>query len=31
MPKRAANNREDQCVTPSFFGAGFNVAATILA
>src|SRR5262249_9721032 len=24
-PRRAARSREDQCVTPSFFGGGFSV------
>jgi hypothetical protein len=31
IPSRAASSREDQCVTPSFFGGGFNVSVTILA
>jgi hypothetical protein len=26
-----ANSLLDQCVTPSFFGGGFNVAVTIAA
>lgn len=29
IPRRAASKREDQCVTPSFFGGGASVAATI--
>jgi hypothetical protein len=30
IPRWSASSREDQCVTPSFFGGGgFNVAATI--
>lgn len=29
IPSRAANSREDQWVTPSFFGGGRSVAATI--
>jgi hypothetical protein len=28
-PSCAASNRDDQGVTPSFFGGGFSVAATI--
>ena len=28
-PSRAASNRDDQCVTPSFFGGGFNVSVMI--
>jgi len=26
---RRASNRDDQCVTPSFFGGGFSVSAMI--
>jgi hypothetical protein len=28
-PNRGASSRLDQCVTPSFFGGGRNVASTI--
>src|SRR5262249_61193980 len=28
-PRRAASSREDQCVTPSFFGGGFSVSVMI--
>ena len=28
-PRRVASSRLDQCVTPSFFGGGLNVAAMI--
>lgn len=31
MPRCPANNRDDQCVTPYFFGGGINVADTISA
>src|SRR3954453_13542959 len=29
MPSLSASSRDDQCVTPSFLGGGFNVSATI--
>src|SRR4030095_6287785 len=29
VPKRSANSRDDQCVTPKLFGGGVSVSVTI--